>query len=434
MKIEIHVLQNFAPSNLNRDEIGAPKSCEFGGHRRARISSQCQKRAAREMFRIEGLVAEDALGVRTKRLAHEVADELEREHDYPREKGAALALGALAGVGIGRNEKGSGEDGWKTDVLLFVPRRVVRALADLLWRNREELEALVPQAPESAEGGEGEGAEQDKKSKRKSKKDAKKAAKSAYPAAIRKEVWALIDDARSAPDIALYGRMMAHEPRWNVEGACQVAHAISTNVVQMDFDFFTAMDDLRPEGTTNSEMMGTVQFNSSCFYRSASIDVDLLRDNLGAEGEHLLREAVEAAVRAFVESRPSGKQNSMAAHNPPNYVLLVVREKGQVCSLVNAFRKPARAGDPRNPNAPDLVEDSVEKLESRLDRNRKDFWADAAVVATWADFDLEAKVGWERISRLADLYLRAADRATGTGGADPAVETEAPDRELGETA
>jgi len=35
--IEIHVLQNFAPSNLNRDDTGAPKDAFFGGTRRGRI-------------------------------------------------------------------------------------------------------------------------------------------------------------------------------------------------------------------------------------------------------------------------------------------------------------------------------------------------------------------------------------------------------------
>lgn len=46
--VEIHVLQNFAPSNLNRDDTGAPKDAFFGGTRRARVSSQCDKRAIRQ--------------------------------------------------------------------------------------------------------------------------------------------------------------------------------------------------------------------------------------------------------------------------------------------------------------------------------------------------------------------------------------------------
>lgn len=31
MLIEIHMLKNYPPVNLNRDDSGAPKSCFFGG-------------------------------------------------------------------------------------------------------------------------------------------------------------------------------------------------------------------------------------------------------------------------------------------------------------------------------------------------------------------------------------------------------------------
>jgi len=47
MLIEIHMIQNHSPSNLNRDDLGAPKTCVFGGVTRARISSQCLKRSIR---------------------------------------------------------------------------------------------------------------------------------------------------------------------------------------------------------------------------------------------------------------------------------------------------------------------------------------------------------------------------------------------------
>ncbi len=47
MFIELHMIQNFVPSNLNRDDTNNPKDCEFGGVRRARISSQCIKRSIR---------------------------------------------------------------------------------------------------------------------------------------------------------------------------------------------------------------------------------------------------------------------------------------------------------------------------------------------------------------------------------------------------
>jgi CRISPR system Cascade subunit CasC len=45
--IELHILQSFPVSCLNRDDVGAPKTAVFGGVNRARISSQCLKRAIR---------------------------------------------------------------------------------------------------------------------------------------------------------------------------------------------------------------------------------------------------------------------------------------------------------------------------------------------------------------------------------------------------
>jgi CRISPR system Cascade subunit CasC len=50
MIVELHMLQNFAPSCLNRDDTNSPKECEFGGYRRARISSQCIKESHQRLF------------------------------------------------------------------------------------------------------------------------------------------------------------------------------------------------------------------------------------------------------------------------------------------------------------------------------------------------------------------------------------------------
>ena len=46
MLYEMHMLKNYPPVNLNRDDTGAPKTCMFGGTMRGRISSQCLKRIA----------------------------------------------------------------------------------------------------------------------------------------------------------------------------------------------------------------------------------------------------------------------------------------------------------------------------------------------------------------------------------------------------
>ena len=46
--IELHILQSFPVSCLNRDDVGSPKTAVFGGVNRARLSSQSLKRAIRE--------------------------------------------------------------------------------------------------------------------------------------------------------------------------------------------------------------------------------------------------------------------------------------------------------------------------------------------------------------------------------------------------
>jgi CRISPR system Cascade subunit CasC len=401
-KIELHLLQNFAPSNLNRDDTGAPKDCEFGGHRRARISSQCQKRAVRQAFEMERLVDDENRGARTKRLIQKVADVLHETHGHERESAQQLSIAAIEGVGLGRNRKGTGEDLWKTEYLLFVPSRIVKEIATVLHKHHATLSAWGQQKQESEKT-----TEKNESKAAKQKKDAKKAAESAYPKEVKEAVERILGNTQCTVDIALFGRMIADKPEWNVDAACQVAQAISTNRVQMDFDFFTAVDDLKPQDTAGSDMMGTVQFNSSCFYRYTVLDLDSLRSNLEGD-EALVCRAVSAFVQAFVTAIPTGKQNGMAAHNFPSYALAVVRGNGQPLSLANAFLKPAR---PKGEDV-DLVDDSIEKLESYALRLRNALGE--APWISWADRDLErGDTRPARVTTLSEFYSSATGLALG---------------------
>ena len=58
----------------HRDDTGSPKDCELGGVRRARISSQCYKRAIRDAFSQHELLDEAEQATRTKRLVEAVAE------------------------------------------------------------------------------------------------------------------------------------------------------------------------------------------------------------------------------------------------------------------------------------------------------------------------------------------------------------------------
>lgn len=310
--IEIHLLQNFAPSNLNRDDTGAPKDAIFGGTRRARISSQCQKRAVREFFnsKVElGVISSDDLAVRTKRLHLALIDELKA---LGREAGEAehKVKTALAWLQLPVDDKND-----KSQYLLFVGRREVSGIARLIDENWD---AINTQPTEQGE-------------KKSSKKDATKAADSR----IVKEIINAFNGGK-AIDLALFGRMLADLPEKNTDAACQVAHAISTHAVEREFDFYTAIDDLKPDDTSGADMMGTVEFNSACLYRYAVINWDKLVENLQEDGI-LAKKGLRQFIEAFVVSEPSGKQNSFAAHNPPEFVMVSIVSNGQPMSLLNAF-------------------------------------------------------------------------------------------------
>ncbi len=76
MLVEIHVIQNHAPANMNRDEQGNPKTAIFGGVQRARISSQCLKRSIRKSTVFASALAGQELGIRSRQLPQAVKEGL----------------------------------------------------------------------------------------------------------------------------------------------------------------------------------------------------------------------------------------------------------------------------------------------------------------------------------------------------------------------
>lgn len=337
MYIELHQLQNFAPSCLNRDDTNSPKDCMFGGVRRARISSQCIKRSIREHAREHGDLT-DHLGTRTKRLHQQLVDRLTQAGRSGEDAhGAALTAIRLMGLDAAAKSK-KDEDADDTGALLtqyvlFLGDSEIAQLAALIDTHWD----AVVKASEKTE-----------KKKKASTKDVPKE----LADAIKKVL-----DAPKAADVALFGRMLADLPDKNVDAACQVAHALSTHKVVMELDFFTAVDDLKPDDSSGADMMGTVAFNSACFYCYAVIHWEQLVKNLGGDVD-LARKTVEAFLRGACEAIPTGKQNTFAAHNPPSLVLGVVREKGAPWSLANAFEQPVHA------NGAGLVAGSIAKLNN----------------------------------------------------------------------
>jgi CRISPR system Cascade subunit CasC len=285
MKIEIHILQNFAPSCLNRDDTNTPKSCVFGNTPRARVSSQCWKRAVREYFRAEN---SELVSVRTKRLVSILTERLSGKVDAT----------AIRNFVIEAYSKMDGKKPDETAVLIFIGEAEIAAAEACL------LEGVT--------------------------------AKESLPKLLA---------ARQSADVALFGRMLAEKPRGNIDAACQVAHALSTHTVSMEDDFFTAVDDIvQQREEIGAGMMGVQGFNSACLYRYALLDREQLIHNLAGD-KAAASDVIESFIRAFTLAVPGAKQNSHAAQCLPSFGLLVARENGAPISLANAFAEPVRGSD-----------------------------------------------------------------------------------------
>lgn len=297
--IEYHLIQNFAPSNLNRDDTGSPKDAIFGGFRRVRVSSQCFKRSMREAARLHDLIPREHRGVRTQKLLEALLGRLlHRDSEEARAKVEAVL--AAAGLQL--------KDG-KSEYLMFLGESEIDGLAALVDECWDEL---------TVESG------------KKSKKEAKNNE-------MVKKAQSLLNGGK-AVDVALFGRMLADMPAANQHAACQVAHAISTHRVDREFDYFTAVDDIRGDDESGAGMIGLVEFSSATFYRYASLNLHKLLENLQGDRD-LALSAVAAFTEAIVRAIPTGKQNSFAANNPPAFVGVCLRHSSPL-SLANAFERP----------------------------------------------------------------------------------------------
>lgn len=292
--IQLHLLTSYPPANLNRDDLGRPKTARMGGFDRLRVSSQSLKRTWRVSELFEEAMGEH-IGTRTKRLGVSVYDALV-EGGVKEKKAKEWAM-AIAGV-FGKNKKDSLE---------------IEQLAHVSPVEEENALALAVKL-----------AEEDR--------------------APEKDELALLQAANKAVDIALFGRMLASSPAYNVEAACQVAHAISVHSVVVEDDYFTAVDDLN-DGMedTGSAHIGEAGFAAALFYSYICINKSQLVENLSGD-EDLANRAIGALTEAAVKVSPTGKQNSFASRAYASYVLA---EKGaqQPRSLSVAYLKPVTDAD-----------------------------------------------------------------------------------------
>nr|WP_298379540.1 type I-E CRISPR-associated protein Cas7/Cse4/CasC [uncultured Halomonas sp.] len=314
--IQLHLLTSYPPANLNRDDLGRPKTAIMGGAKRLRVSSQSLKRTWRTSALFEDALGQHQ-GKRTKRVGIEAEKRLLEKG--VKEKDARAWATAIA-KSFGEVEKGA----LTTSQLVHIgpeEQAAVDALVDTL--------ATENRAPEEKELG-------------------------------------FLTHKPAAADIALFGRMLTGEKskltEFSVEAACQVAHAITVHAAEIEDDYFTAVDDLNTgDEHRGAAHVGEAGFAAGVFYSYVCIDRNQLVDNLKGDSE-LADKAIAALVEAAVKTSPKGKQNSFGSRAHASYV---VAEKGgqQPRSLAAAFLKPV-AGQDQSLEATRRLEAQINAFDS----------------------------------------------------------------------
>ncbi|NBK97489.1 type I-E CRISPR-associated protein Cas7/Cse4/CasC [Lactococcus raffinolactis] len=300
--LDIHVIQAVPPSNINRDDTGSPKTAQYGGVTRARVSSQSWKKAIRDYFNTNGLYAN--VGIRSLDIIRYIADKIQEKDSSKTEDDAIkLASDTLDKAGVKSKDN-------RLKALFFIGSDQAEKLAEAAIdgiADKKELHAILKNNP--------------------------------------------------AIDIALFGRMVADDPSLNEDASAQVAHAISTHAVQTEFDFFTATDDLAREDNAGAGMLGTIEYNSSTLYRYANVAAHELVKRL-EDNKEATKNALMLFVESFVKSMPTGKVNTFANQTLPSAVVVTLRSDRPV-NIVTAFEMPVKTNG-------GYIENSVKQLEKGL--------------------------------------------------------------------
>ncbi|MFF5488787.1 type I-E CRISPR-associated protein Cas7/Cse4/CasC [Streptomyces virginiae] len=328
--LDLNAIQSVPAANLNRDDLGSPKSVRYGNVNRIRVSSQSWKRVMRHG--VEQDLGERA--ARTRQVPVKVKEALMRA-GWPDD----LAAFAAAQVAASAGKKGLGtEKAGHTSVLLFLPETGIDELAAVCTEHRAELEAAVAKAK---------------------------------PGVVlpTDRIEAILK--RRTASISLLGRMLAELPGANVDGAAQVAHAFTTHASEPQRDYFTAVDDWLGESDTGSGHLDTAEFSAGVFYRFATVNVTDLLKNLEGDTK-AARTVLGSFAEHFVMSLPQAKKNSTAPHTIPDLAYLAVRTHRPL-SMAAAFETPVtanRGGGFSGPSRDALAEYAGQVHRLTGDRNR----------------------------------------------------------------
>ena len=352
----LHFLKSYSAHNLNRDDLGRPKSMNFGGATRQRISSQASKFAIRKSawfdgFREWALLHDCAWLIRTRRVGE-------------------LAIRAL-NEKLSETEK-SMSDEQKKEVVQFGASKLAGGVDDkfkesyktqLVATSKEEVTSLIHGL---IEYGDMKSLPNDSNPKEFSKK-MKSWCADAYKE-FGKLHKTLADLKVMAPETALFGRMMTGDSLFaSVDSSIQCNHAFTTHPVSVQSDYWTAQEDqkiafddllllpadeaesakLQSANQNGGAMLETRRFTTGVYYNYHNINLDQLHANLKASNKEatseeiadVMTQIVGAYVMSCLMDNPSGFQNNFAANSLASAVAITLGQ-GFPMDASSAFENP----------------------------------------------------------------------------------------------
>jgi CRISPR system Cascade subunit CasC len=134
----------------------------------------------------------------------------------------------------------------------------------------------------------------------------------------------LLRKPRKAADIAMFGRMLADSPAFNMEAAVQVAHAITVHSSPVEDDYFSAVDDLNKGSVTRGLRISVSEASGRVCITCTSASTAHFSKRTWARMSRLPA-GYWRPLHAVTKVSPTGMQNSHASRAYASYVLA---EKG----------------------------------------------------------------------------------------------------------
>lgn len=170
-------------------------------------------------------------------------------------------------------------------------------------------------------------------------------------------------ECEQALGIALFGRMFASESNFDIYAAAKYSHSYSTHSVNIEDDYFTAIDDLNSNGAAH---INSKNYTESVQYRYINIDYAQLVKNLNRPVD--ITEMVNI-INSIILAFPTGKENAMYCRTRPEYIRISVRNNNFPYAAFNAFEKKILdSGD-------GFMKPSINAIQEFFNKNDK-MWGD----------------------------------------------------------